>query len=391
MRVLCTASAGTNRLLASECGDLGLRPRRVPAHGVELDLDHAQLARALVNLRIAQRVLIHLTRFECDGADSLFAGASEVPWSDWIDARSTIAVAGTGPLPKSRSPKHRPLTNHVFASQVVKDAIVDHVREQGGARPNVNVRDPDVRVVARFHGDACSLWLDPAGDALHRRGYRVEAGEAPLRETLAAAVARASDWQVDRPLFDPMCGSGTLLVEAIGGALGLAAGRSRRFAAERWRLRDSELGGLIATACEKARDEAGAILSGVQMDVRGSDIDPAALDQTANNLRRAGLKDHVRLRRVDARTLQRPPAGTVFLSNPPYGERLGGDEVLGLYRALGRQWRGFDGCEAHLIDGHEGFAEAFAMRWTDSLPLTNGSLPVVLRRYELGRPVKNPT
>jgi putative N6-adenine-specific DNA methylase len=121
------------------------------------------------------------------------------------------------------------------------------------------------------------------------------------------------------------------------------------------------------------------------LDVRGADLDPNALDQTLGNLRRAGLQDHVRLRRVDACKLSRPQAGTILISNPPYGERLGGDEVLELYRDMGRQWRAFEGCEAHLIDGHEGFERAFGLRWTDSLRLTNGALPVVLRRYQLGR------
>ncbi len=391
MRVLATASAGTNRLLASECSDLGLRPRRVPAHGVELDLDHAEIARALVHLSIAQRVLIHLTRFPCDGADSLYDGARAVPWADWLDARQTLAVAGTGPLPKTRAvagggdkgARSRPLTNHVFASQVVKDAIVDVIREQVDARPNVDIRDPDLRVVARFHGDACSLWLDPGGSALHRRGYRSEAGEAPLRETLAAAVVRASGWQADRPLRDPMCGSGTLLIEAVGAALGLAPGRNRQFAAERWRHRDAELGAEIAKARDRARTEAAACIASARVDVRGADIDANALDQAAGNLRRAGLKGLVQLRKADARNIGRPPSNAVLISNPPYGERLGGDEVLGLYAALGRHWRRFVGCEAHLIDGHDGFERAFGMRWTDALPLTNGSLPVVLRRYEI--------
>ena len=225
MRVLITASAGTQRLLAGSCGDLGLRPRRVPAHGVELDLDWAQIAKALVHVAIGQRVLIRLAHFLVDGADALYDGTLTVDWTRFLDPQQTLAVAATGRLPRPRVPTRAPgqLTHHVFASQRVKDAICDQLRQRTGARPSVDLDAPDVRVVARFHGDSCSLWLDPAGAALHRRGYRVESGPAPLRETLAAAVVYASGWSAPgartRPLRDPFCGSGTLLIEAAAQAL----------------------------------------------------------------------------------------------------------------------------------------------------------------------------
>lgn len=386
MRVLATASAGTQRLLAAECSDLGLRPRRVPAHGVELDLDHEGIARALVHLRIAQRVLIFVDSFSCDGGDSLYAGARAVPWHDWLDARQTVAVAASGTLPRSSSPasdgQRRPLANHVFASQVVKDGLVDCLRDHCGERPSVDVRNPDVRVVARFHGDACSLWLDPGGEALHRRGYRLDGGEAPLRETLAAAVVRASGWHGEGMLLDPMCGSGTLLIEAAAAALGLAPGCDRTYAAERWRHKDSELAACIDAQRQRARSASGRSKASARLLVRGSDLDYRALDVAKSNIKRAGLERVIELRSADARALEVPPPGATLLCNPPYGERLGGREVVALYRDLGKRWRHFRRCEAHILDGHEAFEQSFGLRWTDALPLTNGSLPVVLRRYE---------
>ena len=387
MRVLATASAGTQRLLAEECGELGLRPRRVPAHGVELELDWAQIAHALVHLRIAQRVLIFLTQFRCDGAISLAEGAASVDWRQWLDGRQTLAVAATGRLPSAE--RGGALRTHVFANQKIKDVICDQLRAASGERPNVDLDDPDIRVVARFSGDACSLWLDPAGAPLHQRGYRVDAGAAPLRETLAAAVARACGWRGDRPLLDPFCGSGTILIEAASLVLGLAPGRSRGFAASRWRHQGRELAALLRQAQQQATAQAEAARRSPQaraLQVAGSDVDPHVLDVARSNIERAGLGGVVRLHRGDATRLQPPAPGTILVSNPPYGERIGGDDVTSLYRALGHAWAGFSGCEAHLLDGNPDFAAAFGLPWTDAFAFSNGDLEVVMRRYELGPP-----
>jgi 23S rRNA (guanine2445-N2)-methyltransferase / 23S rRNA (guanine2069-N7)-methyltransferase len=385
MRVLATASAGTQRLLASECGDLGLRPRRVPAHGVELDLDWDGVARALVHLRIAQRVLIFLHQFPCDGSLSLYDGARAVDWRRWIDGKQTLAIAATGRLPGRA--RGGALKTHVFANQRVKDAICDQLRDATGLRPSVDLDNPDVRVVARFSGDGCSLWLDPGGDALHRRGYRAHAGGAPLRETLAAAVVRASGWSGEAPLLDPMCGSGTLLIEAASAALGLAPGRDRAFAATRWRHDGAELGPLLRAEQRAAQDAAANALASPRaaaLDVRGVDVDAGLLQVARKNAELAGLGAVVRFSSGDATAMAAPKPGTVLVCNPPYGERLGGDDVERLYTAMGARWRSFEGCEAHIVDGHSGFAQAFGLPWTDELTLSNGDLTVLLRRYELG-------
>ncbi len=387
MRVLATASAGTQRLLAEECGELGLRPRRVPAHGVELELDWAQIAHALVHLRIAQRVLIFLTQFRCDGALSLAEGAASVDWRQWLDGGQTLAVAATGRLPSAE--RGGALRTHVFANQKIKDVVCDQLRAAGGERPNVDLHDPDVRIVARFSGDGCSLWLDPGGAALHQRGYRVEAGAAPLRETLAAAVVRASGWRGERPLLDPFCGSGTIVIEAASLVLGLAPGRSRAFAASRWRHQGRELAGLLRDEQQRAVAQAETARRSPQaraLQVAGSDVDPRVLDLAQSNVERADLGGIVRLHRGDATRLQPPAPGTLLLSNPPYGERIGGDDVTSLYRALGHTWAGFSGCEAHLLDGNPDFAEAFGLPWADSFAFSNGDLEVVMRRYVLGPP-----
>lgn len=384
MRILATASAGTQRLLAGECAELGLRPRRVPAHGVELELDWEGVAHALVRLRTAQRVLIYLGQFPCDGAASLYDGALSIDWQRWLEPDQTLMVAATGRLPSKA--RGGALRTHVFANQRIKDAICDQLRQASGARPSVDLRQADLRVVARFSGDACSLWLDPGGEALHRRGYRSEAGPAPLRETLAATVIRASGWTGEAPLGDPMCGAGTLLIEAVLAALDIAPGRDRSFAAERWRREGAALGPALQTAKARALEDAERALrspAARRLRVWGSDLDEQALGFARGNAERAGVGGLIQWRRQDACRLPPPEPGTVLVCNPPYGERIGGDDVAALYAELGRHWRGFRGCEAHLLDGNPDFEAAFGLRWQDALALSNGDLAVTLRRYVL--------
>ena len=369
-------------MLAEECGDLGLRPKRVPAHGVELDLDWPDIARAMVHLRTAQRVLVYIGRFPCDGAQSVYDGAQAVRWLDYLDAQQTLAIGASGPLPKKA--RGGPLRTHVFAAQKIKDAICDQLRDETGARPTVDLKRPDVRIVARFVGDGAQLWLDPCGDALHKRGYRQQSVQAPLRETLAAALLRFSRWQPGNPLIDLMTGSGTIAIEAAEMALGLAPGRSRRFAASRWRHFGAELAAYIGEVQQQAQDLAADRLRGAELPIGALDCDPQALQAARANLATAGLTGVIETAAADATAMQRPDPATTLVCNPPYGERIGGDDVEALYRKLGRKLGTFEGCELAIIDGHDRFRHAFGLRWENSLQWSNGPLTVHARRYILG-------
>jgi len=386
MRVLATATAGTNRILAEECGDLGLKPRRVPAHGVEMDLDWAQIARGLMHLRTAQRLLIRLAHIPCDGAQSLYDGVRAIDWTRYLDAKQTLAIGASGRLPKKR--RGGPLTNHVFASQRIKDAIVDQFRDKQGERPNVDVSNPDVRVVARFVGDAASIWLDPCGTGLHIRGYRKESVEAPLRETMAAALVRSSSWDPDRPFIDPMCGSGTIAIEAACIGLGLAAGRLRTFGAENWRHEGGELPALIAAEREAAHEHAHEAIARSELRIACSDSDKRAVGISRANAKRAGVQQIVKAELADARDLAHPERGTVIICNPPWGERMGSKSIVNLYASIGRQWRGFSGCELVIIDGHDDFESAFGLPCDGVLEWSNGPISVRIRRYLLGHQTK---
>ncbi len=396
MHLLATAARGTADLVAAECRELGLRVVETRSDGVVIDCEPEDAAKALVRLRVATRLLLLLCEVRSGDADELYAAISALHWPDWLDGRHTISVHCTGALPGSpeaprpakRPPRDsKPIKNHVFAAQRVKDAVCDRLRKRYGERPSVDLDDPDVHVVVRFAGDVASVALDLCGEPLHRRGYRVAEAEAPLKETLAAAMAMESGWDGTRPLLDPMCGSGTLLIEAVLAVLGVAPSGRRDFAVERWPWHGAALGALLDVERDRAIAEGDAAIEAARrdghLDVLGLDFDRGAVRIARIQVERAGLAGIIRLERGDARRLEPPPRGTVVLCNPPYGVRIGGRETEELYRELGATMATWTEVDAFLVDGHAEFAEAFGLPSVSSRPLMNGALPIALRHFRL--------
>lgn len=386
MRVLATSIHGTNDLVAAEAEALGLHVSQLRGDGVVLECEPEDAARAMVRMRLPSRLLLLLTEVRARDADELYNELVRLHWPDWMEPRHTFAVHCTGPLPEGPNAGHGPpIKNHVFAAQRAKDAIVDRLRKRYGERPNVDLDDPDIRVVIRFRGGDAEIALDLCGEPLHRRGYRVAEAEAPLKENLAAAMAITSGWRADRPLLDPMCGSGTLLIEAVASALQLAPGRARDFAVERWPWHGAALGKLLDAEREAANAEAEATISGATgLDILGIDHDRGAVKTAQIQVERAGLASIIRIERGDARRMDPPPQGTLVLSNPPYGKRIGGRETEALYQELGETFAGWQAVEAWLVDGHEGFEQAFGLPSLGARSLMNGAIPIALRHYRLG-------
>ena len=384
MQILALAARGTLDLVAAECRALQLPIVGTTSEGVDMELNAAQIARGLVHLRIATRLLLRLGGFEARDGESLYEGASTIRWTDWLDADSTFAVHASGDLIAPEGGR-RGLDNHIFVALRVKDALADQLTHVHGRRPNVDRDDPEVRIVVRGRAGKWQIFLDLSAPPLHQRGFRVQPGPAPLKETLAAAVVECVDWRGAGRLHDPMCGSGTLIIEALNRHLGIAPGCTRWFGVERWPHHGAELQRLLDAEREAAQAHAEtAIASARGLDVLASDIDPNSLAAARANLTMAGLQDLVRVQQVDALKLPVPPPGTVLVANPPYGERLGGSEVTGFYRALGRAWRGFPRTMAHIIDGNPDFVSAFGLRADAERKLWNGPIAVTLRRYPLG-------
>jgi putative N6-adenine-specific DNA methylase len=265
--------------------------------------------------RLAQRVLVQLSHTPYRAEQDLYAAANAIAWEDWFTPRQSFKVEVTA--------QHSPLKSLNFATLRIKDAVADRFRERGGVRPDVDTQRPGVRVFAHLTSTHCTVYIDTSGEPLFKRGWREDKGEAPLKETLAAAMLAASGWDGSTPLYDPCCGSGTIAIEAAQVACNIAPGSQRRFGFERlvgfrndlWKaLREEEVAGRRAPAAE----------------IYGSDIAFRMVDFAKRNAERAGVANVVQLRGGDA--LQRmPPCDRpgVMLVNPPYGERIGTAGVAG--------------------------------------------------------------
>ena len=289
--------------------------------GVAVRTSFTQAMRLNLYSRLSQRVLVLLSYTEYRSEQDLYRAASEVPWEHWFTPRESIKVEITA--------QHCPLTSLNFAALKIKDAVCDRFRTvAGGVRPNVNTQWPDVRIYAHLTTDSVSLYIDTSGEPLFKRGWREDKGDAPLKETLAAAMIAACGWlngEGDlQPLYDPCCGSGTILIEAAQMACNLPAGGQRRFAFEKYLpFRKADWDAL-------KKEAADAVMmpdAGQKPIIFGSDVAHRMVDFAQRNAARAGVADVIEFRGGDA--LQRMPpidvgtaGGGVMLLNPPYGERM---------------------------------------------------------------------
>jgi putative N6-adenine-specific DNA methylase len=264
--------------------------------------------------RIAARVLHRQTSFDARNPDELYDGVRDVPWERVLDAGRTLAV--------DANVRDAPIGNSAFAAQRVKDAIVDRLRDLFGARPDVDKRDPDVRVVLHWVRESVTVSLDVGGASLHARGYRPDGGEAPLKENLAAAIIRLCGWDRTSTFIDPLCGSGTLAIEAAQWARRIAPGLLREpFGAERWASHDQTERALLRTLRESAQAEARPIAEGPAVFAR--DADDRVLALARQNAARAGVQ--IEFARADMRKLHKEHDQAWLITNPPYGERLSQD------------------------------------------------------------------
>jgi putative N6-adenine-specific DNA methylase len=330
----------------------------------------ADAARVCLWSRVAARVLLEVATFEAPDGAALYEGVRAVDWTEWMTPRTTLAVRAT-----CRSGE---LTHSQFIAQKTKDAIVDVLRDRAGARPSVDREDPDVGVAVHIVRDHATVYLDAGGASLHQRGWRARSGAAPLRENLAAAVVRLSGWDRQHPFLDPMCGSGTIAIEAAAWARRIAPGLARpRFGFERWAGHDETARAGIEGLRQEARE---ACLAATQVPaIRASDEDPGALERTRENARDAGVDLVVERRDVRSVAPLTPP-GTV-VTNPPYGERLAGDQEL--YAAMARSFRALHGHTVALLAGAPAIAHAMGREADRWWILFNGAIECRLLVYAI--------
>jgi putative N6-adenine-specific DNA methylase len=322
--------------------------------------------RACLGARIAMRVLWELGAFTVHDADDLYAGMRTVPWHEHLTPRHTLAVRATC--------SNSALTHSHYVALKTKDAIVDALRDRYGVRPDVATDDPDVAVTVRLARDQCTVYLDLSGDPLHRRGYRTEVTEATLKETLAAAMLALSGWTPNAPFIDPLCGSGTLAIEAAMIARNIAPGTRRRFGFERWARFNETMADAWRTMCHEARARE---LAAPPALIEASDRDPDAIEVTRRNAARAGVAHSMTITARDARDLGAREGPAWVVSDPPYGDRLAERplQLAGFFRQFGdalATWRAHD---VVLLSGNPLLARSLGLKSTREHTLYNGDIP----------------
>lgn len=363
---VATCLFGLEHLLGEEIDALGFTRLSTIDGRITFAGEESACARANVFLRYAERVYIRVGGFRAESFDQLFEGVRALPWELWIGREDAFPVKG-------HSVKSR-LFSIPDCQKIIKRAVVAHLSDCYGL---LRFPETGVRVQIEFFllRDEATLMIDTSGDPLHKRGYRTEANAAPLRETLAAAVASIARPREEVLLWDPLCGSGTIAIEAAMRMRGIAPGARRRFAGE-------ELRALPRPIWEEAREEARSGEHPSDFEVYASDIDPACVELTRRNAARAGVADTVHSFVCDARTLEKPDRRGTIVTNPPYGERLmERGEVEELYRALGRRFIALSPWQVYILTSHPGFERLYGRRADKTRKLYNGMIPCYLYQF----------
>ena len=374
-----TCPKGLESILAAELSRFGASDVRETVAGVAFSGELEVAYRACLWSRFASRIALELTSFSADTDLDLYLGCFNVQWETHFSVDQSFAVDFSG--------TSKAINNTQYGALKVKDAIVDRFTKRSGVRPSVDKKIPDARVMVHWKKDTVTVSLDLSGPALHQRGYRDETGEAPLKENLAAAVLARSGWQ-NEPLLDPMCGSGTLLIEAAMQLCDMAPGLlRRRFGFESWLQHQPEVWQpIIAEASVRAkRGHKEALLQPDRF--VGFDVDSRVLQRAKANANRAGVGDLIRFEQSDVMQLHNPwPGSKGFLvSNPPYGERLGEfPELLKLYQSLGSALRTeFQGWRVTILSASPELLSCLRLRAEKQYRLFNGALECQLRNYQI--------
>jgi 23S rRNA (guanine2445-N2)-methyltransferase / 23S rRNA (guanine2069-N7)-methyltransferase len=379
-RYFAPCAKGLEYLLRDELLALGAAEAKEALAGVHFGGSDTFGYRACLWSRLASRVLLPLAEFEAETSDALYEGVGGIAWADHLDPAGTLAIDAHGST--------RGLGNTQFAAVRVKDAIVDYCRTRFGVRPNVERERPDLRLNLMLRHGRATLSVDLAGSALFMRGYRFGSGEAPLKENLAVAMLLRAQWpQVQReggPLLDPMCGSGTLLIEGAWMAADVAPGLQREFwGFSGWR---GFAPGAWQALREEAQQRAAAGLKALAPVFFGSDTNAAILGAAKSNAQAAGVAGFIQLKHRGVAALEPPPraAPGLVITNPPYGERMGeSEELLPLYRDFGAALkRGFVGWRAALITNDSELGLATGLRAERRYVLYNGALECQLLCFD---------
>jgi putative N6-adenine-specific DNA methylase len=382
----CPCPRGMEQALAEELAEIAqttgsttLKVHNQVPGGVHCSGDMVDAYRVNLHSRIASRVLMRIANRTYSNENDIYDLVLEQPWEDWFTVDHTIRVDITA--------IKSPLTSLEFTTLKIKDAVCDRFRDQFGRRPSVDTREPDMRIFGFLDQRNFTIYLDTSGEALFKRGWREETGDAPLRENLAAGILRVAGWKPGMTLFDPMCGSGTILIEAAQMVQGIPPGARRRFGFEKFQNFDGKAWQALKLAIKPLPLPA-------EPTIFGSDISGDMVAMTRHNLRAAGIQFDVPLKQIEAQQVQAPSTTPgLLVTNPPYGERIGvrGDSTIpqdemavGFYQQLSTTLKQrFAGWTVYLFTADLGVPKMLRLKESRKTPFFNGALECRLFRFDM--------
>lgn len=360
---------GLEDVLAEELIALGADHVEKGRRMVSFTGDMELLYKANFYCRTALRILKPVYRFKAKDADTVYQQVKKVEWEKYLTLETTFAIDS---VIFSEDFNHSK-----FVAYRTKDAIVDYFMEKFQKRPSVRVNNPDLYINIHISHNDCTLSIDSSGESLHKRGYRIEQTEAPLNEVLAAGMILMTRWRGESNFIDPMCGSGTLLIEAAMIALNIAPGIHRKeFAFEKWIDFDQELFDRIYN--DESRERS------FDYKCYGSDISPVVIEMAQKNVRNAGLSKYIELKVLPFQKFEEAPQPGILVTNPPYGERISSRDLMGLYSMIGERLKHvFTGYKAWILSYKDECFDKIGLRPSEKVKLMNGSLECEYRCYEM--------
>ncbi len=369
---LATVARGLEEVAAQELRQLGAENVTTDFTCVKFSGDQRLLYKVNLWARTIFRVLKPIEKVKCFNKRELYQNIQKIDWSNYLTPDDSLAVNCTG--------GNEQLNHTHFTALEVKNAIVDQQIAKYKQRSNIDTENPDILLNAHIYQNNCILSLDSSGNSLHRRGYRPAMGLAPLKESLAAALLDLAEWTPDLTFLDPLCGSGTLPIEAALKALNIAPGLYREsFGFQTWPDYDQNLWNELVTEAENSQK------SELLAPIIGSDASSEVIKQANLNARNSGVRNHVKLLQKNLAEVEAPSDSGIIICNPPYGKRIGElEENIALYQLLGDIFKQrFKGWTAYILTGNKELAKKVGLRASKRIPVNNGALPCTLLKYEM--------
>ena len=360
---------GLEQLLAGELIELGADNLQIGRRMVSFEGDKELLYKANFHCRTALRILKPIAYFKAQNPDEVYEQVKKINWDEYLPEKKTFAI--------DTVVYSETFTHSKFVAYKTKDAIVDYFTEKEKPRPSVRINNPDIQIHLHISHNECSLSLDSSGESLHKRGYRVESGEAALSEVLAAGMIMQTGWKGESNFVDPMCGSGTLLIEAALIALNIAPGVFRnQFAFEKWDDFDAELFEHVSS--DDSREKS------FEFKCYGSDSSIDAITAASKNVKSAGLSQYIDLKIKPFQKLTENHGKGILITNPPYGERLNPRDLMETYGMIGERLKHvFSGYDAWIISANLEALDNIGLKHASKMKLINGNLDCEYRQYQL--------